>query len=200
MYICGPIISPFAKWVHSTRISAIFFDCTLAIRALGFTECLFYGFDLLIERRIGRPTVYKPPLGQRIVEAMATGLSLEAAAAQIGLSPRVVFDWQQRHPEFLQAVQEGRQRALLFWERKAIAMAEGAPGNAQLVMLALKNRSRAASGWHDAQRLEHTGTDGGPVQVQPVVAQIDATKLTQEQRDALRAAILTIKQAEKAQV
>ncbi|MBM3586212.1 MAG: hypothetical protein FJX33_00010 [Alphaproteobacteria bacterium] len=146
-------------------------------------------------RRSGRPTLYTPVVGQQLIEAMATGLSLEAAAAQVGLSPRVVFDWQQKHPEFLQAVQEGRQRALLFWERRAIAMAEGAPGNAQLVMLALKNRSRAASGWHDAQRLEHTGTDGGPVQVQPVVTQIDATKLTQEQRDALRAAILTIKQS-----
>ena len=66
-------------------------------------------------------------------------------------------------------MQEGRQQALLFWERRAIAMAEGAPGNAQLIMLALKNRSRAASGWHDAQRLEHTGGDGGPVQVQPVL-------------------------------
>jgi len=78
-------------------------------------------------------------------------------------------------------------------------MADGAPGNAQLVMLALKNRARAAPGWHDAQRLEHTDTDGGPVQVQPVVAQIDATKLTREQRDALRAAILTIKQSDAAQ-
>ncbi len=71
-------------------------------------------------------------------------------------------------------------------------MAKGAPGNAQLVMLALKNRSRAASGWHDAQRLEHTGGDGGPVQVQPVVT-FDASVLTPEQRDALRAGILAAK-------
>ena len=125
-----------------------------------------------------------------LVKAMATGLSLEAAAASIGISPRVVFDWQNRHPEFLQAVQEGRQQALLFWERKAIAMAEGAPGNAQLIMLALKNRSRAASGWHDAQRLEHTGGDGGPVQVQAMDQTFDATLLTRHQRQALREALL----------
>ena len=87
-------------------------------------------------------------------------------------------------------MQEGRQQALLFWERKAIAMAEGATGNAQLVMLALKNRSRAASGWHDAQRLEHTGGEGGPVQVQPVVKTIDASLLTREQRQALRGAVM----------
>ena len=106
---------------------------------------------------------------------MSEGLSLGAEAAQVGVGPRTLFTWQNKHEEFRQAIQEGRQRALLFWERKAIAMADGAPGN--------------------AQRLEHTGTDGGPVQVQPVVAQIDATKLTQEQRDALRAAILAAKVA-----
>jgi hypothetical protein len=138
----------------------------------------------------GRPTRYSREISDALVKAMATGLSLEAAAASIGISPRVVFDWQNRHPEFLQAVQEGRQQALLFWERRAIAMAEGAPGNAQLVTLALKNRSRAASGWHDAQRLEHTGGDGGPVQVQQVVKTIDATLLTREQRQALREAVM----------
>jgi hypothetical protein len=143
-----------------------------------------------IQRKRGRPSRYSKEISVALIEAMATGLSLEAAAASIRISPRVVFDWQSRHPEFLQAVQEGRQQALLFWERKAIAIAEGAPGNAQLVMLALKNRSRAASGWHDAQRLEHTGSDGGPVQVQQVVKTIDATLLTREQRQALREAVL----------
>ena len=138
----------------------------------------------------GRPTRYSREICDALVNAMATGLSLEAAAASIGISPRVVFDWQSRHPEFLQAVQEGRQQALLFWERKAIAMAEGAPGNAQLVVLALKNRSRAASGWHDAQRLEHTGGDGGPVQVQAMDQTFDATLLTRAQRQALREALL----------
>jgi hypothetical protein len=143
-----------------------------------------------LKRGPGRPTLYAPEIGRRLSETMAEGFSLEAAAASVGLSPRVVFDWQNRHPEFLQAVEDGRQQALLFWERKAIAMAEGARGNAQLIILALKNRSRAASGWHDAQRLEHTGGDGGPVQVQQVVKTIDATLLTREQRQALREAVL----------
>ena len=102
----------------------------------------------------GRPSLYTPSLGLKLITAMATGLSLEAAAAKIGVGARTLFSWQNQHEEFRQAIQEGRQRALLFWEEQAISMAKGAPGNAQLVMLALKNRSRAASGWHDAQRLE----------------------------------------------
>ena len=59
---------------------------------------------------------------------MATGLSLEAAAAKIGVGARTLFSWQDQHEELRQAIQEGRQRALLFWEEQAISMAKGAPG------------------------------------------------------------------------
>jgi len=59
----------------------------------------------------GRPTAYRPEFGAMIIEAMATGLSAEAAAAKIGISARSLFNWQKEHPEFLQSVQEGRHRA-----------------------------------------------------------------------------------------
>jgi hypothetical protein len=112
----------------------------------------------------GRPTIYRPELGQQLIVAMAGGLSAEAAAAKIGISARSLFEWQKLHPEFLQAVQEGRHQALLYWEQRAIAIANGKPGNAQLVTLALKNRSRAASGWHhDVTKTELTGADGGAI-------------------------------------
>ena len=121
---------------------------------------------------------------------MALGHSAEAAAAKIGISARSLYNWQREHPEFMQAVGEGRQRALLWWETRALEMAQGSPGNAQLVMLALKNRSRAASGWHhDTQRVEHSGPEGGPVEVaRPVRVNVEA--LTFEQRDILRSVLL----------
>ena len=102
----------------------------------------------------GRPTKYLPELGAMIASAMSTGLSLEAAAASCGIGPRTVFDWQRRYPEFLQAIETGRARSLLFWEGRALALATGEAGNASIVALGLKNRSRAASGWHDPQRRE----------------------------------------------
>ena len=137
----------------------------------------------------GRPTNYRPEMGDQIADAMATGLSAEAAAAKVGISARSLFNWQQEHPDFLQAIQEGRQRALLWWEERALAMAEGKPGSAQIVSLGLRNRSRAASGWHDAQRLEHSGPDGGPVQ-QQVVRRLDVSSLNEEQLEALEMALL----------
>ena len=137
----------------------------------------------------GRPSSYRPEIGQEIADAMAMGLSVEAAAAKVGISARSLFNWQQEHPDFLQSIQEGRQRALLWWEERALAMAEGKPGSAQIVSLGLRNRSRAANGWHDAQRLEHSGPDGGPVQ-QQVVRRLDVSGLDLEELELLEGLLL----------
>ena len=94
----------------------------------------------------GRPTLYRSEHCKAIIEAMATGLSAEAAAAKVGISARSLFNWQQQHPEFMQAIQEGRQLSTLWWEERALDMAQGKPGNAMIVSLGLRNRSRAASG------------------------------------------------------
>jgi hypothetical protein len=114
------------------------------------------------ERPIGRPTLYRPELCDQIIAAMGEGLSVEAAAAKVGISVRSLYYWQQEHPEFMQSIQEGRIRALLWWEQRALEMAQGKPGSQQVVILALKNRSRSAGGWHDSAKLELTAAVGVP--------------------------------------
>jgi hypothetical protein len=61
---------------------------------------------------------------------------------RIGISARSLFSWQKQHPEFLQAIQEGRQRSQLWWEERA--MASGEAGSTQIVMLGLRNRTCSA--------------------------------------------------------
>jgi len=138
----------------------------------------------------GRPTLYRRELCDRLVEAMSEGLSAEAAAAEIGVSARSLFNWQHQHPEFLQAIQEGRQRALLWWEKRALAMASGEPGNTQIVMLGLRNRSRAAHGWNnDTLKVEHTGIEGRPAELDRRKV-IDVARLDEGQRGQLRTLLL----------
>ena len=85
----------------------------------------------------------------------------------------------------------GRGAAITFWETRLIEVAHGKPGNAQSIQWALRNRSRAASGWHhDSQKIEHTGPDGGPVAINAVT--LDATILTPEQRDQLRKLLMIV--------
>ena len=144
----------------------------------------------------GRPSIYTAAMGDKIADAMATGLSAEAAAAKVGISARSLFNWQQEHPEFMQAIQEGRQRALLWWEERALAMAEGQPGSAQIVSLGLRNRSRAASGWVDAQKLEHSGQDGAVLQQQGV-ATLDLRSLTDDELELLDRVLRTAAEREE---
>ena len=145
------------------------------------------------KRPVGRPSSYRREYCVKIIKAMATGLSAEAAAAKIGISARSLFYWQREHEEFLQAIQEGRQQGLLWWEERAIAMANGEPGNTQIVTLALKNRSRAAHGWNnDSVKLEHSGNEGAAINVAAEgTHKIDVEALTHEQRDLLRDILLT---------
>jgi hypothetical protein len=121
---------------------------------------------------------------------MAQGLSAEAAAAKIGISARSLYNWQYQHPEFLQAIQEGRQKGLLWWEERALGMANGEPGSTQIVMLGLRNRSRAAHGWNnDTVKVEHTGVNDGSARVEKRYV-LDVARLDSEQREQLRALLL----------
>ena len=150
-----------------------------------------------VGRDFGLLTLYRLEMCGRLVKAMADGLTAEAAAAKIGISARSLFYWQQQHPEFLQAIQEGRQRSQLWWEERALAMAGGEPGNTQIVVLGLRNRSRAARGWNnDTLKLEHSGPEGEPIGVNvavPGTHKIDVEALSHEQRDQLRDILLAAK-------
>jgi hypothetical protein len=138
---------------------------------------------------IGRPTDYRPEMCGKVIAAMATGLSLDAAAAEIGISPRSAYKFQREFPKFAHAVEQGRALSLAFWERRSIAVATGQPGNAAIISLGLRNRSRSASGWHEAVRTEHSGPDGQPMQVEQK-STIDVSGLNTTQLHQLRDLLL----------
>jgi hypothetical protein len=144
----------------------------------------------------GRPVKYTPDIGGRLVNEMAKGFSLDAASVSCGISPRTAYNWCRTHPEFLHAIEEGRAASLLFWEKRAIALAGGKSGNAQLVSLALRNRSRSPSGWDaNTSRLEVSGPSGAPIQLSgPAPVVINARDLTIEQRENLKAILIAAKQ------
>jgi hypothetical protein len=147
-------------------------------------------------RPVGRPTSYRQEYCARVVELMAEGRSLEGCAHLLGVHPDSLYEWQRRHPEFSVAVRAGRAAATAYWESRLIDVANGAPGNAQAIQWALRNRSRSESGWdNDRQRLEHSGPDGAPLQVEARATVIDASVLTAEQRQSLREALLAMKNA-----
>jgi hypothetical protein len=142
--------------------------------------------------RLGRPTSYRPELCKRVVTLMGEGRSLEGCAVILGVHPDSLYEWQHRHPEFSEAVRAGRSAATTFWEERLLDVAQGGSGNAQAIQWALRNRSRAASGWdHAHRRIEVTGPDAGAVQIDATI--IDARSMSPEQRDNFRQLLIASK-------
>jgi len=54
------------------------------------------------------PTTYKPEYGVQILELMEQGYSLAAAASQINVHRRRVYDWMEAHEDFSALVELGK--------------------------------------------------------------------------------------------
>ena len=103
----------------------------------------------------GRPTSYRLEFCQRVVALMAEGRSLEGCAALLGVHPDSLDESRKVHSQFYVVVSP-RGAATTSWENRLLAVANGEAGNAQAIQWALRNRSRAASGWRrDSVTLEH---------------------------------------------
>jgi hypothetical protein len=117
----------------------------------------------------GRPTDYTKTMGEEILSLMATGLSLAAAAAEIGIHRQRVYEWVDRHPEFADTVKLAQSKRQLFLERRLLS-ADAGPVVTSTIF-ALKNTNH--EDWRDKREVEHTG---------------EMTVSTKEQRDAAVAA------------
>lgn len=91
--------------------------------------------------KVGRPTLYKPEYCQMLIEHMARGGSFEGFAGTIRVSSEVLYDWIERHSEFLQAKKEGFAASRVFWEQTMADQATGKiNGSSTALIFALKNR------------------------------------------------------------
>lgn len=92
---------------------------------------------------------------------MMTGLSLAAAAAEIGFHRQRVYEWVDKHPEFADTIKLAMNKRQLFLERRLLSADQGPIVTSTI--FALKNA--AAADWRDKQEHELTGANGGPVEV-----------------------------------
>jgi hypothetical protein len=119
----------------------------------------------------GRPTDYTPELGEQILQLMSEGLSLAAAAGELDVHRQRIYEWEDRHPDFADAVKLARSKRQAFLERRLLRAAEGPVVTSTI--FALKNAGQGD--WRDKQEVEHSGG----VEVS-----------TKEQRDAAVAAAM----------
>jgi len=145
---------------------------------------------------MGRPSSYSNESCLRIIELMSEGRSLEGCATLLGVHPDTLYEWQRKHAEFSEAVRAGRAAATAFWEERLLDVAKGGHGHAGAIQWALRNRSRAASGWDHAHgKVEVSGPNGGAISMKAEAVVIDSRLLSSEQRQILRRALLAVKES-----
>lgn len=101
----------------------------------------------------GRPTDYTKTMGEEILTLMASGLSLAAAAAELGIHRQRVYEWVERHPEFADTVKLAQAKRQLFLERRLLSADVGPVVTSTI--FALKNTNH--EDWRDKREVEHSG-------------------------------------------
>lgn len=104
----------------------------------------------------GRPTDFRPPMGEEILQLMASGLSLAASAAEIGIHRQRVYEWMEKHPEFADTVRLAQAKRQLFLERRLLSAKEGPVVTSTI--FALKNAG--PEDWREKQDVELSGSLG----------------------------------------
>jgi DNA-binding XRE family transcriptional regulator len=92
--------------------------------------------ETLLPKR-GRPSEYLPEYGEMILDLMAAGLSITAAAGEIGVSRRTVYDWEDKHPDFSHTIKIARAKRTLFLERRLLSATDSPTVTSSI--FALKN-------------------------------------------------------------
>lgn len=123
---------------------------------------------------MARPTLITDELCEQVRPLVASGLSFEAVAARLGIGRRTLFDWLARGeaddpPEadalfvrFAAAVREGEAEL----EATMLASITGDSGKrGEHGRFAWVLERRFPTRWGSKQRVEHSGPEGGPIQV-----------------------------------
>lgn len=109
----------------------------------------------------GRRTKYTPETVDKLTQAIRLGATYQLACNYAGIGVSTFHDWLNAKPEFSQAIKEAEGKAAVLWLGKIEQAASD--GNWQAAAWKLERRYPDMYG---RNRVELTGANGGPVQVE----------------------------------
>ena len=116
-------------------------------------------------RPVGRPSLYDPSFCDKVVALGALGKSVEQISSNLGVSCRVLYDWRDRYPEFLRALEEAKEAEQTWWEDQAQAYMlehkDGAKLNASIWSRSMA--ARFPKKYRESVKQEITGENGAPL-------------------------------------
>lgn len=110
----------------------------------------------------GRPSNYDPEYCEAVKECGAKGWSRAQIAAYLGTTRQTIITWEERHPEFLDAMTAAKELALAWWEHAGQMGMFMQTFSASAYSLQIRNRFPAD--YRDAKYLG--GDQANPLQVQ----------------------------------
>ena len=113
----------------------------------------------------GRPTLYDPAYCDKVRELGALGKSIEQISYNLGVSLRVIYDWKEKYPDFLHALEDAKAAEQNWWEEQAQAYLLEHKDSSKL-NATIWSRSMAArfpKKYRDNSKLELTGEGGAPL-------------------------------------
>jgi Transposase len=117
------------------------------------------------KRPVGRPSKYDPAFCERAIELGRIGKSIEQIAANLGVSTRVLFDWRDKHEDFLHALEYAKELELDWWETigqtHMIEEKESAKLNASIWSRSMA--ARFPKKYRESTKQEITGAEGAPL-------------------------------------
>ena len=114
---------------------------------------------------VGRPTLFDPSYCDKVVELGALGKSVEQISSNLGVSCRVLYDWRDKYPEFLRALEQAKEAEQTWWEDQAQAYMLEHKDAAKL-NASIWSRSMAArfpKKYRESVKQEITGENGAPL-------------------------------------
>lgn len=146
------------------------------------------------KRGRGRPTKYAPAMNEQARKLCLLGATDADMANFFDVEEKTINNWKLEHPDFLQSIKDGKERAdaviadSLYHRAKGyshdavkivadaksgqnvqVPYVEHYPPDTTACIFWLKNRRPAE--WRDRQ--EHTGAGGGPIQVEERILQLE---------------------------
>lgn len=112
-----------------------------------------------MKKFMARPTDYREEFCDKAVDLGERGKSRAQIARDLGVTRQTLANWEQAHPEFLDAMTQARELALAWWEDQGQegiwSEAGGRTLNANAYRLQVTNRF--PDDWRDKQEHAHEG-------------------------------------------
>lgn len=147
--------------------------------------------------KLGRPSLYEPDwMIPKVIEVGRNGGTFIQMATAIGVTCReTLYRWARENPDFNDALKKAAALSQSWWEEQGKIATFGGYENFNATSYIFQMKNRFPASWRDVKQNEVTGLDGGAIQIETKT--IDARLLGPEQREALKQALLTIREQDE---